>query len=97
MADLVATSTLTASGAAVEVAPNVLSIAHWARLEHGALYAPLSRVDWSTLLRRTFDTDLRVCVRCGGPRTVRAVVTDPVAIGNFLAELRRARDPPTAA
>ena len=98
MPDLVATSTLTASGAAVEMAPNVLSLAHWARLENGVLYAATSRVEWATLLRRTFDTDLR-CPRCGGRLTVRAVVTDPVAIRHFLPTLRRPRerDPPNAA
>ena len=77
--------------------PNILSIAHWDRLLGGALYAPLSRVDWATLLRRTFDVDVTRCTGCSGRMTVRAVVTDPASIHRLLAALRRARDPPVAA
>jgi hypothetical protein len=36
------------------VAPNVLSLLHWERIELGALYATSSRSDWRSLLRRTF-------------------------------------------
>ena len=63
----------------------------------GALYAPLSRVDWATLLRRTFDVDVTRCTGCAGRMTVRAVVTDPASIDRLLAALRRSRDPPVAA
>ena len=77
--------------------PNILSIAHWDRLLGGALYAPLSRVDWATLLRRTFDVDVKRCTGCAGRMTVRAVVTDPASIARVLGALRRSRDPPVAA
>ena len=63
----------------------------------GALYAPLSRVDWATLLRRTFDVDVTRRTGCAGRMTVRAVVTDPASIDRLLAALRRARDPLIAA
>jgi len=76
------------------VAPNVLSLAHWDRLDSGDLYAA---IDWQSLLRRTFDVDLRVCARCGGRTFVRAVVTVPHPIDRILVVLRRQRDPPTAA
>lgn len=79
------------------VAPNVLSIAHWERFGGGELYAPLSRLDWATLLKRTFAIDLRVCPRCGGRLLVRALVTEPAAIAARLDALRRSRDPPDAA
>ena len=82
------------TGAALQVAPNILSIAHWDRLLGGALYAPLSRVDWATLLRRTFDVDVTRCTGCAGRMTVRTVVTAPASIDGLLAALRRARDPP---
>ena len=94
---LVATRTLTTTGIAECVAPNVLSLTHWDRLLDGELYASSTRLDWRTLLKRTFDTDLRVCVRCGGRLTVRAVVTAPAAIAKMLAALRRPRAPPAAA
>ena len=93
----VPTSTLLVTGAALQVAPNILSIAHWDRLLGGALYAPLSRVDWATLLRRTFDVDVKRCTGCAGRMTVRAVVTDPASIARLLGALRRSRDPPVAA
>jgi len=93
----VATATLTTNGAAEHVAPNVLSIAHWDRLLEGELYASSSRLDWRTLLKRTFDVDLRVCVHCGGRLSVRAVVTAPAAVAKMLAALRRPRAPPAAA
>ena len=96
-ASAASTSTLLVTGAALQVAPNILPIAHWDRLLGGALYAPLSRIDWAILLRRTFDVDVTRCTGCAGRMTVRAVVTDPASIDRLLAALRRARDPPVAA
>jgi hypothetical protein len=90
-----ALSTASLVGANAEcVAPNVLSVAHWDRLDSGDLYAA---IDWQSLLRRTFDVDLRVCARCGGRTFVRAVVTEPNQIDRILEVLRRQRDPPAAA
>ncbi len=94
---LLATASLTTSGLAEHLAPHVLSLAHWLRILEGELYASSSRLDWCTLLKRTFDTDLRVCVRCGGKLTVRAVLTDPAVIAKMLHALRRPRAPPAAA
>ena len=96
-APTVATATLTTTGAVEHIAPHVLSIAHWDRLLEGELYASSSRLDWRTLLKRTFEVDLRVCVRCGGRLTVRAAVTDPATVAKILAALRRPRAPPAAA
>ena len=93
----VLTSSLTESGVAERVARNILSIAHGERLEGGELYAPLSRLDWATLLKRTFAIHLRLCLRCRGRLLVRAVVTEPAAIAARLDILRRPRDPPAAA
>jgi hypothetical protein len=74
--EAVVTSSLTTTGNAEPVAPNVLCIAHWERILEGELYAATARIDWRTLLKRTFDTELRVCARCGGRLVIRAVVTD---------------------
>ena len=62
-----------------------------------AALALSSRVDWATLLRRTFDLDVRICPRCSGRVTVRAVVTDPASVRKLLTALRRPRAPPAAA
>src|SRR6185436_18736319 len=53
-------------GGATHVAPNVLSLAHWARLDDGALYAPPGRMEWALLLRRTWNTDALRCPHCLG-------------------------------
>ena len=78
-------------------APNVLSLAHWARLRGGLLFAASCRIEWALLLQRTFECDVRQCGRCGGRLSVRAVVTEPASAANFLAGLARSRDPPRAA
>ena len=78
------TSTLLVTGAALPVAPNIFSIAHRDRLPGGALYAPLSRVHWASLLRRTFDVDVTRCTGCAGRMTVRAIVTHPASIDRQL-------------
>ncbi len=84
------------TGAAVHVGPNVLSPAHWTRIVEGELYASSPRIDWRTLLKRTFDVDLRVCVSCSGRLKIRAMVTEPASIAKLLATLRRPRAPPVA-
>ncbi len=90
--------TLAAQSDAVEiVAPNVLSVAHWNRLGEGQLYAAQPRVDWATLLRRTFDFDVKKCAKCGGRLEVRAVVTAPESTAKILKSLARTRAPPRAA
>ena len=91
------------SGVAENVAPNILSVAHWERLNRGELYAPLARVEWATLLKRTFGTDVKKCGRCGATVAVKAVVTEPDAIEKMLRTLRApgatgsARAPPANA
>lgn len=93
----VPTADLLVSGDAERVGPNVLSVAHWKRLLGGTLYAATSRIDWATLLRRTFDVDVRTCARCGGRVTPRAVVTEPTSVKRLLDALRQPRAPPHAA
>jgi hypothetical protein len=90
----VPTAALVASGHAQRIAPNILSVAHWDRIEQGALYAATSRLDWISLLRRTFDVDLRVCARCGGPLSIRSVISAPEDVDRILTALRRPRAPP---
>jgi len=52
--EAVVTSSLTTTGKAEQVAPNVLSIAHWERIVEGELYAATARIDWRTLLKCGF-------------------------------------------
>jgi hypothetical protein len=79
------------------VAPNILSLSHWARLHNGELYAAQPRVNWSVLLQRTFDVDVKTCPSCGGRLHVRAVVTEHETAAKILKSLARTRAPPRAA
>jgi hypothetical protein len=85
------------------LAPNVLSVKHWSRLLGGLLYAASPRVDWASLLRRSFDVDVLMCPKCRGRLHVLGEITDPVLLGLVLESLElpteaprvgRARDPP---
>ncbi len=46
-------------------------------LRDGELYAAQPRVDWASLLRRTFEFDVKTCPLCAGRLEVRAVVSAP--------------------
>ena len=68
----------------------------------GALYAATPRLDWASLLRRSFDVDVLRCVKCGGRLRVLSVITEREPVQRILAHLgvpteappvARARDP----
>ena len=73
--------------AAVLLRPNILSVKHWDRLLGGLLYAASVRVDWASLLRRSFDVDVLQCARCGGRLRVLGEVTDPRVVAVVLESL----------
>jgi hypothetical protein len=84
------------------LAPNVLSVRHWERLLGGVLYASTPRIDWATLLRRTWDIDVLACAKCGGRLRVLGCITDPelarallerLAMPTEAPRVARARDP----
>jgi hypothetical protein len=87
---------------AVVLIPNVIAAKHWDRLLGGPLYAATTRIDWATLLRRTFDVDVLRCASCGGRLRIVGEVTDPAAVRLVLEvyglptdapHVARARDP----
>jgi hypothetical protein len=89
-------------GAAVLLAPDILSVKHWSRLLAGELYAASPRIDWPTLLRRSFDVDILACSKCGGRLRLLGQITEPSLVRLVLetfglpAEappIARARDP----
>jgi hypothetical protein len=89
-------------GDVIRLAPNILSVQHWDRLLGGLLYATSPRVDWASLLRRSFSVDLLECPKCHGRLRVLAVITEPEPVRRILAHLgmpsdlpplARARDP----
>jgi hypothetical protein len=90
------------TGDVIALTPNVLSHRHWDRLLGGALYAATPRMDWSALLRRTFQVDVTACAKCGGRLRVLAVIRERESVRRILAHLglpseapplARARDP----
>jgi hypothetical protein len=91
-----------APGDVALLAPNVIAVQHWDRLLHGVLYAASPRVDWATLLRRSFQIDVLECPKCHGRLRVVAVLTEREPVRRILAHLglpteaaplARARDP----
>jgi hypothetical protein len=88
--------------AGILLAPNVIAVKHWNRLLGGLLCAVSPRVDWATLLRRSFDVDVLQCPKCNGRLRVIAVLTEREPVGRILAclgmpteapPMARARDP----
>ena len=77
--------------------PRTLSPEHWRRLDDGRLLARQPRVDWATLLRRTWAEDVLVCPRCGGRMAILEPVTDPADIRDHLERLGVSAHPATFA
>jgi hypothetical protein len=87
------------SDAAAERDLRAITEAHLRRLDGGRLLATAPRLDWATLLKRTFQIDVFVCPRCHGPTRVIAAITEPAVIRKILGHLREppARAPPSGA
>jgi hypothetical protein len=84
-------------GDVIRLAPNILSVHHWDRLLAGLLYATSPRVDWASLLRRSFSVDVLECPKCHGRLRVLAVITDREPVQRILAHLGMPTDPPPLA
>jgi hypothetical protein len=89
-------------GDVILLARNVIAVKHWNRLLGGLLCAVSPRVDWATLLRRSFQVDVLECPKCHGRMRVLAVITEREPVAKILAHLglpnhapplARARDP----
>jgi hypothetical protein len=75
----------------------VIRIAHWRRLMDGRLLARAPRIDWSSLLARTFGVDALAGPTCRGRLSVLEVVSDPAKANAFLEELAIAEVCPASA
>lgn len=74
--------------------PNVITVRHWDRLLDGALYTSETRVDWATLMRRTFGFDVTVCPNCHGRMRVLSAITDAAVAKRILDHLGVPSDVP---
>jgi hypothetical protein len=81
----------------VRLDASVITVRRWERLAEGALYAATSRIDWATLLRRTFGFDALVCPRCQGRLRVLATIVDTEVARRIVGYLAKgiARAPPS--
>jgi hypothetical protein len=84
-------------GDVVRLAPNVISVRHWDRLLAGLLYAVRPRVDWATLLRRSFSVDVMECAKCHGRLRIVAVIAEREPVHRILAHLGMPTEPPPVA
>jgi len=71
----------------VEVTPQGISVRRVDRLLGSLLLATSPRVDWATLLRRTFDVDVLACTRCQGRLRLMSVITEPATVRRILEHL----------
>jgi hypothetical protein len=60
----------------------------------GLLLATAPRVDWATLMRRTYDLDVLACPNCDGRLRVLAAVTAPDVAQRVLDSLGLPTTPP---
>jgi len=59
--------------------PDRATVEHWRRLLDGQLYAASSRVEWATLLRRTYGVDALRCPKCTSRMRVMATIIEPTS------------------
>jgi hypothetical protein len=70
---------------------------HWNRLLGGLLYAASPRVDWATLLRRSFHVDVLRCAACGCSLRILGEVTESGLVRLVLEAIRLPTEAPLAA
>ena len=91
LAPAVAPRGLTVAAVAVPpmvlVAPTMISIAHWGRLQEGALFAWSSRLEWAVMMKRTWGFDVLACPRCAGRMRVISTITVPPVVRQILEHL----------
>lgn len=61
----------------------------------GLLLATSPRVEWVTLLRRTYDFDVRACTGCGGRLRLLSAITEKAVATQILEHLGMPTDPIT--
>ena len=71
----------------VTVEPTMISVAHWGRLEAGALFAWSRRLEWAVMMKRTFGFDLLRCPRCSRRMRVLSTITEPPVVHEILGHL----------
>ena len=65
----------------------VIPVERWKQLADGALLARAAKIDWPTLLRRSFAEDVLACPKCRGRLQVLDVVAKPDEARRLLEQL----------
>jgi len=71
----------------VVVDPTMITVAHWGRLEEGALFAWSRRLEWAVMMKRTFGFDVLACPRCSRRMRVIATILSPAVVRKILEHL----------
>jgi len=71
----------------VVVAPTMITVTHWGRLEEGELFAWSSRLEWAVMMKRTFGFDPLRCPRCSRRMHVLSTITEPPVVRKILEHL----------
>jgi hypothetical protein len=71
----------------VHVDPTMISVAHWGRLEDGALFARTRYVEWAVMMKRTWGFDVLRCPTCARTMRVVATITQPDVVRKILVHL----------
>ena len=70
----------------------IIPVERWKQLDNGSLLARASRIDWPSLLRRTFAEDVLACPKCKNRLQVLDVAAKPEEARRQLAEFGFAGD-----
>jgi hypothetical protein len=71
----------------VVVAPTMITVAHWGRLDDGELFAWSRRLEWAVMMKRTYGFDALRCPRCSRRMRVIATLLEPAVVRKVLEHL----------
>jgi hypothetical protein len=71
----------------VVVEATMIPVAHWGRLEEGALFAWSRRLEWAVMIKRTFGFDVLTCPRCSRRMRVISTLIEPAVVHHILDHL----------
>jgi hypothetical protein len=74
-----------------EESPPVPPLADCVKGDGDDSFTASRKKNWARLLRKMFEVDPLVCLRCGAPMNVVSIITDPATVDKILAHLRSGR------
>jgi hypothetical protein len=65
----------------------MITVAHWGRLDEGALFAWSRRLDWAVRRKRTFGFAVLTCPKCSRKMRILATIPEPAGVRRILDNL----------